>query len=104
EDYGYQILTGLAEEIPPGSNGVHYFSSDVMNARRWRHPVPGVVGANPFDAGGNGLGAIFRAVMESATYVSRGHKELIEEVWGQRIDEVAFVGGPSRSELWCQML
>jgi autoinducer 2 (AI-2) kinase len=104
EDYGYQILTGLAEEIPPGSNGVHYFSSDVMNARRWRHPVPGVVGANPFDAGGNGLGAIFRAVMESATYVSRGHKELIEEVWGQRVDEVAFVGGPSRSELWCQML
>jgi autoinducer 2 (AI-2) kinase len=42
--------------------------------------------------------------MEEGTYVARGHKELLEEVWGEPITNVAFVGGPSRSDLWCQML
>jgi autoinducer 2 (AI-2) kinase len=103
-DDGYARLTELASEIPPGSNGLHYFSSNVMNTRSWKHPVPSLVGITPFSIETCGLGAVFRAVMEEGTYVSRGHKELLEEVWDAPIREVAFVGGPSRSALWSQMV
>ncbi len=103
-DDGYGLLTDLAARVPPGSNGVHYFASNVMNTRSWKHPVPSLVGMSPFDIDGTGLGAVFRAVMEEGTYVARGHKELLEDVWGEPITNVAFVGGPSRSDLWCQMV
>ncbi|WP_028709432.1 FGGY family carbohydrate kinase [Propionicicella superfundia] len=103
-DDGYPFLTELAGAVPPGANGVHYFASNVMNTRSWKHPVPSIVGLSPFDIDGTGLGSVFRAVMEEGTYVARGHKELLEDVWGEPITNVAFVGGPSRSDLWCQMV
>lgn len=101
---GYERLTELAAAVPPGSNGVSYFSSDVMNTKLWKHPSPTLVGLDIFTIDATGLGAVFRSVMESTTYVSRGHLELLEEVYGHSVDNVAFVGGPSRSALWCQMV
>lgn len=100
----WDILTEMAKDVPPGSNGVHYFASNVMNTRVWKHPVPSVVGLDPFDISHTSLPAVFRAAMEEATYVARGHKELVERVWQEPIEEIAFVGGPTRSDLWCQMV
>lgn len=103
-DDGYGKLSELAAQVPPGSNGVHYFASNVMNTKSWKHPPPSVVGLSPFSIAETGLGSVFRAVMEEASYGSRGHKELLEEVFDRNIEEVSFVGGPSRSPLWCQIL
>lgn len=103
-DDGYDRLGELAAQIPPGSNGVSYFASNVMNAKSWKHAPPSIVGLSPFGIAETGLGAIFRAVMEEGAYVARGHMEILEEVYGQKVDEVVFVGGPSRSPLWSQIL
>lgn len=101
---GYEQLTKLAKDVPPGSNGVKYFASNIMNTKSWKHPVPSIVGLDPFRVEDSGLGSIFRAVMEEATYGARGHKELIEEVWGHEADEIIFFGGPSKSDLWSQIV
>ena len=103
-DDGYERLSELAAQVPPGSNGVHYFASNVMNSKSWKHPTPSIVGLSPFTIAETGLGAVFRAVMEEGAYNARGHKELLEEVFGHGIEEVSFVGGPSRSPLWCQIV
>lgn len=103
-DDGYGRLDELAAQCPPGSNGVSYFASNVMNARSWKHAPPSIVGLSPFSIAGTGLGAIFRAVMEEGAYGARGHMEILEEVYGREVDEITFVGGPSRSRLWSQIL
>jgi autoinducer 2 (AI-2) kinase len=103
-DDGYELLTELAAKAGPGANGVHYFASNIMNTKSWKHPPPSIVGLSPFDIPSTGLGAVFRAVMEEGAYGARGHKELLEDVWGHKIEAVTFTGGPSRSALWCQIL
>lgn len=101
---GYEKLNGLAKQYPPGANGVFYFCSNVMDAKEWKHGPPAIVGLNPMQVGETGLGAIFRAIMEEAAYVSRGHLETLEDVFARKVDRVDFVGGPSQSQLWCQIL
>lgn len=101
---GYDRLDELAARCPPGSNGVSYFASNVMNARSWKHAPPSIVGLSPFAIAETGLGAIFRAVMEEGAYGARGHMEILEEVYGRKVDEITFVGGPSRSPVWSQIL
>ena len=101
---GYDKLDELAAQCPPGSNGVSYFASNVMNAKSWKHAPPSIVGLSPFNIGETGLGAIFRAVMEEGAYGARGHLEILEEVYGREVGEITFVGGPSRSPVWSQLL
>jgi len=104
EGDGYKKLDELAGQCPPGSNGVSYFASNVMNAKSWKHAPPSIVGISPFMIADTGLGAIFRAALEEGAYVARGHKEILEEVCDRKVEQVAFVGGPSRSRLWSQIL
>lgn len=104
ESNGYDYLTKLAREVPPGSNGVRYFASNIMDTKSWKHPVPSFVGLDPFRISETNLGAMFRAVMEEASYGARGHRDMIEAVWGHKASEVIFFGGPSKSELWCEIL
>ena len=101
---GYVKLDEMAKLCPPGSNGVSYFCSNVMDAKSWKHAPPSIVGFSPLTIAETGLGAIFRAVMEEGAYVARGHLEVLEEVYGRKVEHVAFVGGPSRSFLWPQIL
>lgn len=100
----YDRLLALAEQTPPGANGVSYFCSNVMDAKSWKHGPPAIVGLDPLRIAATGLGAVFRAVLEEAAYVARGHLEILEEVSGKAAQEIDFVGGPSRSRLWSQIL
>ena len=62
--------------------------SNLMQANRWVHASPGFLGfdvANPPRAGRI---ECFRAIEESAAYVSRGHLAIVEEVAGLEVDEV----------------
>ncbi len=103
-DEGYLILDRLAADVPPGSNGVSYFSSNVMDTKTWKHPSPTITGVNPLSDKPTGLGEIFRAVLESTCYVARGHVEMIEEAVDAKYGHTIFLGGASYSPLWSQML
>ncbi|MGH2616149.1 MAG: FGGY family carbohydrate kinase [Thermomicrobiales bacterium] len=103
-DEGYEMLEQLAARVPAGSNGLSYLASNVMEGRRWRHGPPSLVGIDILQPEQTGLGAIFRAVEEEATYVARGHYEILSEVCGRAPRSIRFVGGPARGRLWPQIL
>ncbi|HET7095476.1 MAG TPA: FGGY family carbohydrate kinase, partial [Thermomicrobiales bacterium] len=63
-DDGYERLERLAADAPPGSNGLTYLSSNVMDGKRWRHGPPSLVGIDIMQPERTGLGAIFRAAEE----------------------------------------
>jgi autoinducer 2 (AI-2) kinase len=101
---GYVKLDALAEGIPPGSNGVSYLGSNVMNAKSWKHGPTSLIGISPFNIDGTGLGAVFRAVLEEGAYVARGHLDALKQVCPEPVEEMLFVGGPSVSRLWSQVV
>ena len=69
-----------AASVPPGSNGVFGIFSNVMQANRWVHASPGFIGFDVANPGRAGRVECFRAIEESAAYVTRGHLQIIEEV------------------------
>jgi autoinducer-2 kinase len=100
----YTLLEREAAGIPPGAHGISGIFSNVMNASRWVHASPAFVGfdvANPERAGRI---ECFRAIEESAAYVSRGHLEIVEEITGRTIDEAVLTGGAAKGALWPQIL
>jgi autoinducer 2 (AI-2) kinase len=100
----YALLERKAAELPPGANGVFGIFSNLMQASRWVHASPGFVG---FDVGNperTGRTACFRAIEESAAYVSRGHLGIVEQVSGLAIDEAVLTGGAAKGTLWPQIL
>ena len=103
-DEGYETLERLAAEVPAGSHGLTYLSSNVMEGRRWRHGPPSLVGLDILQPETTGLGAIFRAVEEEAAYVARGHYEILAEVCDAAPESIRFVGGPARGRLWPRIL
>ncbi len=104
QERGYDELERMAAQAPPGSAGLTYLGSNVMEGRRWRHGPPSLIGIDILQPERTGLGAIFRAVEEEACYVARGHYEILEEVCGEAPKGIRFVGGPSRGTLWPRIL
>ena len=100
----YDLLEERAAALPPGAHGVFGVFSNVMHASRWVHASPGFVG---FDVGHPeraGRVECFRAIEESAAYVSRGHRQIVEEVAGIAIDRLVLTGGAAKGRLWPQIL
>jgi autoinducer 2 (AI-2) kinase len=100
----YAVMEERASAIPPGSNGVQGIFSSIMEARRWRHAPPSLVGFNLLDAAGSGKAACIRAIEENAAYVARGHLAILEELSGSMAREIVFVGGASKGCLWPQIV
>jgi autoinducer 2 (AI-2) kinase len=96
----YTLMEELAAAVPPGSNGVQGIFSSPMEARRWRHAPPSLVGFNLLDAAGTGKAACIRAIEENAAYVTRAHLDVLEEISGKKPVEIVFVGGASKGTLW----
>lgn len=100
----YELLEKKAAGLPPGANGVVGIFSNLMQASRWVHASPGFLG---FDVGSPdraGRAECFRAIEESAAYVSRGHREIVEEVAGLEIDQAVLTGGAAKGFLWPQIV
>jgi autoinducer-2 kinase len=100
----YAILERKAASVPPGSNGIFGIFSNLMQASRWVHASPGFLGfdvANPSRAGRIDC---FRAVEESAAYVTRGHVGIVEEVAGIDVSEAVLTGGAAKGTLWPQIV
>jgi autoinducer-2 kinase len=100
----YTLMERKAAAIPPGSNGVFGLFSNVMQASRWVHGPPGLLGFDVSDPVGAGRIASFRAIEESAAYVARAHVEIVEEVAGVAPQEAVLTGGAAKGSLWPQIL
>ena len=100
----YDWLEADAAMVPPGSNGVMGIFSNVMHAKRWVHASPAFIGFDISAPERSGRRQCFRAIEESAAYVSLGHMRIVEEILGQDIDRAVFTGGAAKGTLWPQIL
>src|SRR5262245_25819210 len=75
----YAIMERKAASVAPGSNGVFGIFSNLMQASRWVHASPAFVGFDVANSARAGRVECFRAVEESAAYVTRGHMRIVEE-------------------------
>jgi autoinducer 2 (AI-2) kinase len=100
----YSVMEERAAVIPPGSNGVHGIFSNIMEAKRWRHAPPSLVGFNLLDAAGTGKAACIRAIEENAAFVTKGHLDILKELSRETPREIVFVGGASKGQLWPQIV
>jgi autoinducer-2 kinase len=100
----YHLLERRAANVAPGSNGIFGIFSNLMEAKRWVHASPAFIGFDVADPERSGKVECFRAIEESAAYVSLGHHRIVEEVSGLDVDEVVFTGGAAKGELWPQIL
>jgi autoinducer 2 (AI-2) kinase len=100
----YAVLEQRASSVPPGSHGVVGIFSNVMQANRWVHASPGFLGFDVANPGRAGRIECFRAIEESAAYVSRAHLRIVEEVAGIEVEDVVLAGGAAKGILWPQII
>lgn len=96
----YELLTALAEEAPPGSEGLFFLP--YLSGERTPHADPHARGA------WIGLGPrhqrahLVRALMEGVTFALRDSLELIRDL-GVPIEQIRVSGGGARSPFWRQL-
>ncbi len=100
----YAVMERKAAHLPPGANGITGIFSNVMQANRWIHASPGFLGFDVANPGRAGRVECFRAIEESAAYVTRGHLQIIEEVTGIEVEEAVLTGGAAKGTLWPQIV
>jgi autoinducer 2 (AI-2) kinase len=100
----YAILEEKAARLPPGANGVVGIFSNLMQASRWVHASPGFLGFDVGNPARAGRVECFRAIEESAGYVSRGHHRIVEEIAGIDVDEAVMTAGAAKGTLWPQIV
>jgi autoinducer 2 (AI-2) kinase len=99
----YQLMNREAEKVPAGCYGMMCSFSDVMNYISWRHAAP-TFGNFDFDPQKFNRYTFYRAIMENAALVTRGHMDLVREAAGGMPEEIIFASGASKSPLWCQIV
>jgi len=100
----YIIMEEEAEKVPPGSNGIFAFFSNIMNAKRWVHASPTFMQFDVTSPQTSGKKECIRAIQESAAYVSYGHLKIIYDLLNHLPKEIVFAGGASKGFLWPQIL
>jgi autoinducer-2 kinase len=100
----YTIMERKAASVPPGSHGVMGLFSNVMQASHWVHTAPGFLGFDVANPGRAGRVECFRAIEESAAYVSLAHLQIIEELLGKPVQRGVLTGGAAKGQLWPQIV
>jgi autoinducer-2 kinase len=100
----YSLLEDQAAALPPGSNGVFGIFSNLMQASRWVHASPGFMGFDVSHPSPAARIECFRAIEESAAYVSLGHLNIVEDLADLEIGETVLTGGAAKGTLWPQIL
>jgi autoinducer 2 (AI-2) kinase len=75
-----------------------------MQTNHWVHASPGFVGFDIENPARSGRIECFRAIEESAAYVSRGHLEIMGAISGVEPQEAVLGGGAAKGELWPQIV
>ncbi len=96
----YDMMTGLAREVPPGSDGVVFLP--YLSGERTPHRDPYARGVFFGLALSHGRGHIVRAVMEGVVLALADGLDIVRELGGE-VTEVRATGGGAKSELWRQM-
>lgn len=99
----YSLMNEQAAQVPAGSHGMMCAFSDVMNFIAWKHAAPTFTNFD-LDATKCNKYTFYRAIMENAAMVTRGHVDLVRESTGNAPREVVFAGGASKGALWCQIV
>jgi autoinducer-2 kinase len=100
----YAVMERKAAAVPPGSNGVWGIFSNIMQANRWVHASPGFLGFDVSNPARAGRLDCVRAIEESASYVARGHVQIIEELARTKVEEAILTGGAANGILWPQIV
>jgi autoinducer-2 kinase len=100
----YAELERSAADVPIGSNGIFGLFSNVMQASNWVHGASGFLGFDVTRPDLSGSAACFRAIEESAAYVSLAHLRIVEELAGIRVSEGVLTGGAAKGLLWPQIV
>lgn len=100
----YSILGEMAKNIPPGSNGIMPYNSDIMNYMHWKHASPSLMNFDINRPKKTGKAATFRALMENAAFNSLGNLETITDMTGNYPEEIIFAGGASNSPVWSKII
>lgn len=96
----FELMSAEGLKTEPGSGGLLFFPflfgkfSPVLSP----YPKGGFVGINPTTS----RPQMIRAIIEGCCFDSYQSLETILNL-GIKIDEMLFVGGPSKSDLWCQI-
>ncbi len=99
----YVLMDQKAADVPAGCGGMMAAFSDVMDYKNWRHAAPTFTNFS-LDADRFNRFTFYRALMENAALVTKGHLLLAEELTGQKAQEIIFANGASKSGLWCQIM
>lgn len=100
----YSIMEEAAAHVSAGSDGVIAIFGNTMDAKHWVQASPGFMQFSIDSPGPTGTAHCIRALEEAATYVTRSHVEIIEQVVGRNVPTVTFTGGGARGRLWSQIL
>jgi len=99
----YDIMNDRARHVPAGSYGLLCCFSDVMNYIHWTHAAPTFTNFE-LDPTRFDKYTFYRAILENAALLVRGHIELVRDATGNEPSELVFAGGASKSPLWAQIV
>ena len=100
----YYLMEKLAEDVPPGSNGIFGLFSDFHNSKFWKHAAPSLLNYDIFNPQQTGKAASIRAIWESAAYTSLKNFNVLTELTNSFPEEMSFCGGSSKGFLWPQII
>jgi xylulokinase len=98
----YKLLDGMAEKVPPGSDGLIFMPHMMVGERApyWdEHLRGGLLGITVYHTRAH----IFRAILEGVAYAMRFSLEAAWET-GMKINRATLVDGGARSPLWRQII
>lgn len=98
----YKLLDGMAEKVPPGSDGLIFMPHMMVGERApyWdEHLRGGLLGLTVYHTRAH----IFRAILEGVAYAMRFSLEAAWET-GMKINRATLVDGGARSPLWRQII
>ena len=98
----YKLLDGMAEKVPPGSDGLIFMPHMMVGERApyWdEHLRGGLLGLTVYHTRAH----VFRAILEGVAYAMRYSLEAAQET-GMKINRATLVDGGARSPLWRQII
>lgn len=99
----YDLMNEEAEKIPAGCYGMMCAFSDVMDFINWKHAAPTFSNFG-LDSDKYNHYTFYRAILENAALVTKGHLNLVQNSSGYFPKEITFAGGAAKSTLWAQIL
>ena len=99
----YALMDDKAKDIPVGSYGLIATFADVMNFRNLKHASPTFTNFT-IDPERFNKYTFYRAIMENAGLITLGHLKMVQEITGNKPEEIYFAGGSAYSKLWSQII